>query len=149
MDLRNAVLREAESWLHTPFHHEARLKGIGVDCLMLLAEVYEKAGVIPHVEVEHYPADWYMHRDQEKYLGGVLRYAREVEIPSPADVVVFHMGRVFSHGGIVFEWPKLIHAHWRNGVVWGDAERDFDLKWEILSGEPRPRERRFFSPFMN
>jgi cell wall-associated NlpC family hydrolase len=38
-DLRAAVVREAESWIGTPFHHAARVKGAGIDCLMLLAEV--------------------------------------------------------------------------------------------------------------
>src|SRR5262249_43477037 len=47
---RAAVVAEAESWIGTPFHHAARVKGAGVDCLMLLAEVYERAGIVPHLE---------------------------------------------------------------------------------------------------
>ena len=53
----------------------ARVKGGGTDCLMLLAEVYEKAGVIPHVDVPFYPPDWNLHRDAERYLEGIMRYA--------------------------------------------------------------------------
>src|SRR5437660_5143962 len=44
---RGLVVAEAETWLRTPYHHMARVKGAGADCLTLLAEVYEKAGVIP------------------------------------------------------------------------------------------------------
>jgi hypothetical protein len=47
---RLAVVAETDGWIGTPFHHAARLKGIGVDWLMLLAEVYECAGVAAHVE---------------------------------------------------------------------------------------------------
>lgn len=135
---RERVIAEAQSWLGTPFHHEARIKHSGVDCLMFLAEVYERAGIIVHVEVEHYPPDWYRHRDQERYLEGLLRYTREVEVPAPADVVIFRQGRTFSHGAIVIDWPTIIHAHWGYGVVWGNAERQFDLQYKA---------RKFFSPF--
>ena len=75
---RAAVIAEAQSWLGTPYHHMGRVKGAGADCLTLLAEVFERAGVIPHVEVPFYPPDWNLHRDAERYLEGVTRYAREV-----------------------------------------------------------------------
>jgi hypothetical protein len=79
MNQRSLVVVEAESWLRTPYHHMGRVKGCGTDCLMLLAEVYELAGVLPHVEVPFYPPDWNLHRDVERYLDGIMRYAREIE----------------------------------------------------------------------
>ena len=135
---RAAVLAEAERWIGTPFHHEARVRGAGVDCLMLLAAVYENAGVVGPVAVPHYPADWHMHRDLERYREGLLAYAREIPgPPQPGDIALFKFGRVFSHGAIVTRWPRLIHAYWAIGVVWGDATL------HPLSG----REIRFFTPF--
>ena len=137
-ELRTAVLAEAQSWIGTPFHHEARVKGHGVDCLMLLAEVYERAGIVEHVTVPHYPADWHMHRDVERYLEGLMQYGHAIEGPPlPADIALFHYGRTFSHGAIVVAWPRVIHAYWRNGVVWGDATLN-PLKDRAV---------RFFSPF--
>ena len=50
----------------------------GVDCLMLLAEVYERAGVAAHVEPPFYVPDWHLHRDAERYMEGLLRYARAI-----------------------------------------------------------------------
>jgi NlpC/P60 family putative phage cell wall peptidase len=121
-DLRQAVINEAVSWIGTPFHHAARVKGAGVDCLMLLAEVYERAGVASHIEPPFYVPDWHLHRDAERYLEGLLRYARSVAgPPRPGDVALFKFGRTFSHGAIVTEWPQVIHAYWAVGVVWGDA----------------------------
>lgn len=135
---RDAVLAEAVKWIGTPFHHEARIKGAGVDCLMLLAQVYENAGVVEHITVPHYPPDWHMHRDIEKYMEGLLGYAMEISgPPAPADIALFKFGRVFSHGAIVVEWPRVIHAYWHIGVVWGDATL-VPLK---------DREVRFFTPF--
>src|SRR5262249_4757318 len=79
---RAAVVAEAESWIGTPFHHAARVKGAGVDCLMLLAEVYERAGIVPHLEPPFYVPDWHLHRDAERYLEGLAPHAHEIAGPS-------------------------------------------------------------------
>ena len=47
---RQAVVAEALTWLGTPYHHRARVKGAGVDCGQLLAAVFEGAGVLRHVD---------------------------------------------------------------------------------------------------
>jgi NlpC/P60 family putative phage cell wall peptidase len=140
---RASVVREAGSWIGTPFHHAARVKGAGIDCLMLLAEVYERAGIAPHIEPPFYVPDWHLHRDAERYLEGLTRYAREIAGPPqgtgplPGDIALFRFGRTFSHGAIVTAWPRLIHAYWSIGVVRGDATL------HPLAARPV----RFFSPF--
>lgn len=137
-DLRASVVREAESWIGTPFHHAARVKGAGVDCLMLLAEVYERAGIVVRVEPPFYVPDWHLHRDAERYREGLLHYARAIEGPPlPGDIALFRFGRTFSHGAIVTRWPRLIHAYWNIGVVHGDATL------YPLAGRPV----KFFTPF--
>jgi cell wall-associated NlpC family hydrolase len=138
MTQRQRVIAEAETWLRTPYHHMGRIKGSGTDCLMLLAEVYEAAGVIPHVDVPFYPPDWNLHRDAERYLQGLMRYAREIGgPPQSGDVAVFKFGRCFAHGAIVVSWPRLMHAWCDAGVVFADG------------GQPPliDRQVRFFDPF--
>jgi NlpC/P60 family putative phage cell wall peptidase len=135
--LRTAVAEEAETWIGTPFHHAARIKGAGVDCLMLLAEVYERAGVSGRIDPPFYVPDWHLHRDAERYMRGLLQYARPVSRPEAGDIALFRFGRTFSHGTIVIEWPRLIHAYWSIGVVWGDAT--------LYPLAERPV--RFFTPF--
>ena len=138
MNPRQRVVAEAETWLRTPYHHMGRIKGSGTDCLMLLAEVYEAAGVIPHVDVPFYPPDWNLHREAERYLEGLMRYAREIKgPPQSGDVAVFKFGRCFAHGAIVVSWPRLIHAWCDAGVVFGDAAQPPLLGREV----------RFFDPF--
>ena len=135
---RKAVVAEAASWIGTPFHHAARVKGQGVDCLMLLAEVYERAGVVSRIEPPFYVPDWHLHREAERYMEGLLEHARTIDGPPlSGDIALFRFGRTFSHGAIVTDWPRLIHAYWALGVVWGDATL-YPLKG---------REVRFFSPF--
>jgi cell wall-associated NlpC family hydrolase len=120
---RAAVVAEAQEWIGTPFHHHARVKGAGVDCLHLLAEVYERCGLIGHVEPGYYPADIMLHQGDERFFQGLLGYGREIEgPPEPGDVALFKYGRIFSHGTIVVAWPRVIHANFAAGAVcWGDA----------------------------
>ncbi len=33
------IITEARSWLETPFHHQGRVRGVGVDCIGLIVEV--------------------------------------------------------------------------------------------------------------
>lgn len=139
MSRRALVIGEAETWLRTPYHHMGRVKGGGTDCLMLLAEVYEAAGVVPSIHVPFYSPDWNLHRDAERYLEGVLRYALEVDgPPKMGDLAVFKFGRCFAHGAIVVAWPRLIHAWYNAGVVYADADQP------PLVGRPV----RFFDPFV-
>jgi cell wall-associated NlpC family hydrolase len=124
MSQRSVVIAEAETWLRTPYHHMGRVKGGGTDCLMLLAEVYEAAGVIPHIDVPFYPPDWNLHRDAERYLAGLVPYAREIDgPPRRGDVAVFKFARCFAHGVIVASWPRVIHAWCDAGVVYADADQ--------------------------
>ena len=43
---RAAVVAAARSWIGTPYHHAADVKGVGVDCAMLLVRVYSDLGLI-------------------------------------------------------------------------------------------------------
>lgn len=109
---RAAVVAEALEWSRTPYHPLGRLKGIGVDCGQFLLCVYEAVGLIPPTDTGHYPPDWHFHRNDERYLGFVEQFASRIPGPPlPADIVLYKFGRVISHGAIVIEWPKIIHAY--------------------------------------
>jgi cell wall-associated NlpC family hydrolase len=120
---RDDVVAEARSWLRTPFHHAARIKGVGVDCAMLPAAVYAQVGLIPYMEnVDYYPLDWHLHRNEERYLATVLAHAKPTENPQKGDFALFQFGRCFSHGAIVTDWPNVIHAYIGQGVILGRAD---------------------------
>lgn len=116
-DARVAVVAEAMSWLRTPYHHQGRIKGVGVDCATLLCEVYEAVGVTPHIDPTPYPADWHLHRSDERYLGWLTEYGREVDAPQVGDVIVWKFGRCFSHSAILCENGNIIHSYLDLGVV--------------------------------
>lgn len=133
-ELRAAVVDAARGWLGTPWHHMARVRGAGVDCAQLLMATYSDAGLITPFQHDPYPPDWMLHRDEERLLGIVQQYADEVDVPRPGDIVLFRFGRCFAHGGIVVEWPLVIHAYRvEREVVWGDATQgllaDRPVRW--------------------
>jgi len=134
---RRAVVAEARSWLSTPYHHMGRVKGAGVDCATLLAEVYARAGLIPPLAIPFYPPDWHLHRDAERYLDFVLAEAREIAgPPEPGDIALWRFGRCFSHGAIAVDWPLVIHAYSGKGCVLEDSERAL---WLAFVGDGRRR----------
>lgn len=120
--MRAAVVAEAISWLGTPWHHGAAVRGAGIDCARLLKAVYVGAGVVTDFPLDSYPADWMLHRDEERFLGIVAQYCERIFAPLPGDLALWRYFRCYSHGGIVIEWPRVIHAHRpERAVVWGDG----------------------------
>jgi cell wall-associated NlpC family hydrolase len=108
---RAAVIKEACTWIGTPFHPESRLKGVGIDCGTFLLEVFERVGMLPHTELEHRAHDWHVHSTDAIYLREILKYAHRVESPLPGDIALFQYGKQAAHGAIVIEWPTIvIHA---------------------------------------
>lgn len=108
---RADVCTLARQWLGTPWHHKARIRGVGVDCAQLLIAVYAQAGVIEDFDPGDYAIDHMMHSDQEVFRGWCERYGRPTDTPAPGDVAIWKFGRCYSHGGIVVAWPgRVIHA---------------------------------------
>lgn len=121
MTTRQAVIEEAKTWIGTPYHHMAHVKGAGVDCGQLLVEVFHAVGLTPLLDLGQYPSDWHFHRSDEQYLKWVSDYATPVEVPKPGDIALFKFGRCISHGAIVVEWPLVIHAHLGIGCIYAYA----------------------------
>ncbi len=123
---RAEILAEARSWEGTPFHHEACVKGVGVDCAMLPIAVYSSVGLIEKFRPEHYPPDWMLHRADEIYMGWVEKFCRRVEDHEarPGDFVLWKYGHCFAHGMIIIDWPLCIHAQWRSKVERIDVSID-------------------------
>ena len=127
---RARVVAEARAWLGTPYHHRACLKGVGVDCAQLPIGVWAAVGLIEAFDTGDYPADWHLHREEERYAGFVLRFADEIAAgeAQPGDLILFKFGRAFSHGAILVAPGVVVHAVRKDGcVTLGDLDRDADL----------------------
>lgn len=109
---RELVVLEAHSWLGTPYHHAANLKGIGVDCCMLLVEAFKTVGIVdPDYDPRPYAKDWMLHRGEEIFMEGMFRYAKKTKSPQAGDVALYRFGRTASHGAIVVSSGTMIHAY--------------------------------------
>lgn len=116
-DRRRRIVEEARSWLRTPWHHEARVKGAGVDCAQFLIGVYSGAGLVGEFQTAHYPPDWHLHQDEARFLGYLLEFAVNVDEPLPGDIAMWKFGRHEAHGSIVIDWPLIIHAYKNERMV--------------------------------
>ena len=132
-ELRQAIVAEAMTWLGTPWHHRARVRGAGVDCAQFLVGVFSAPAVarIPALDLGYYPPDWHLHQDRPRFLQRLAEYAEPLpagEPGLPGDIAMFHYGRHAAHGSIVVEWPLIVHAFVKDRrVTTSDAVRDTDL----------------------
>ena len=119
MTTRIQVADAARSWIGTPYHHHARRKGAGVDCGMLIIASFVEAGAVPDFDPGFYTRDWHLHRGEEKYLGFVeahLFLVQEAECLTkldpllPGQVLVWKVGRTYSHGAMVTSPNTFVHA---------------------------------------
>lgn len=146
---RAAVVDEAHTWLRTPYHHMGdgeqragrQLKGIGIDCAQILIETYSAVGVIDWFSTGKYGRDWMSHNADERYVSFIAKYAEQYdwreEPIQPADIAVWKFGLSFSHGGIVTEWPHVIHAYASFGFV--DKSDASLVSWLThFANRPRP-----------
>lgn len=136
--IRQAIIAEALSWEGTPYHAHACVKGVGVDCAMLLAGVAKGVGLLdPLWQAPPYSAEWHCHQREEALLT-VLRDLRCQELDSletaqPGDIVAFRVSTrrtrlPVSHVGILLPGQVMIHARYaycvqrhRIATYWRDA----------------------------
>jgi cell wall-associated NlpC family hydrolase len=117
-EARAAVVREALSWVGTPYIPHQQVKGAGCDCATILVGVYGAAGVIAAFNlVDHvgrYPVEWNLHGNVERYLDGIYEWADTCSEAAPGNFGLFQMGRTVAHSGIVVAQNpiQMVHA-WR------------------------------------
>lgn len=134
---RESVITEAMSWLRTPHHNGSRLKGVGVDCGQFPLAVYEAAGMIPHTDTGRYSPQFHLSKDEEWYLKLCMKLGKEFAgPPARGDFVLYKVGRVFSHGAIVINWPHIIHSYVGLGVTLDVGDQGWMAK--LKNGDPRP-----------
>jgi cell wall-associated NlpC family hydrolase len=129
---RHKLVAEAMSWLGTPYVSNGMIKGKrgGTDCAMVLVGIYQNVGLVPKdFDPRPYPPQWHVHQSDEKYLEQALQFVTEVaappaRTPKPGDVVLFRLGRVYSHGAIIIDWPEIIHAVGGNKVCREDLSKN-------------------------
>jgi len=129
--VRDAIVAAARRWLGTPYHHQGRLVGVGVDCLGLISEVGRELGILD------YDATDYVAMPDGKMMEATCReYLVEQPIdttPRPGDIVLMWISlrRLPQHLAIFVPWDQrigIIHAHQRFDDVKAHSYDDYWIK---------------------
>lgn len=134
------IAAAAMPWLGTPHVNQARVKGIGVDCGMLLIGALEDADLIEKgsIEITPYSNEWHLHHSEEWFLTYVKKYCVPITEADMAigDFLMYQFGRCVSHGGIYIGNNQIIHAVIDQGVILSDLN---DVMFLDAHGKSRLR----------
>lgn len=126
--LREAIVASARSYLDTPFEHQGRLKGVGIDCAGLVIGVARELG-LEHRDVDGYgriPSGGELVRELERQL-------ERVPLSSVVlgDVLVLRIQHDPQHLAIVSGTDPLamVHACQSRGLG-RCVEHALDERWQ-------------------
>ena len=135
MSRAEAIIAQARTWIGTPYHHQARLKGVGCDCLGLVV------GVADELKMTNDNGQLLSSFDQTNYTrqpDGQLLTAKLqallLEIPvsdmAVGDLALFKIEGNPQHMGLLTDYEGglgLIHSYGPSKKV---VEHRLDKKWE-------------------
>ncbi len=100
------VIEAARECLGTPFHHQGRAAGIGLDCIGLLVVALRKAGFEVQDRTDYLPRP-----DGVSLIAGIEAHgAKKVETIQAGDILVFRYGQQPQHVALATSGATLIHA---------------------------------------
>ena len=115
MVTRSDIVKEALSWIGTPWHHHQGVKGAGVDCVQFALRVGQEVGLVDR----DFKIDNYEPLARGKFLVRHLeRLCDRVEKFKPGSIILMRHGALDTHVGIVlFPCTSFIHASARHKEV--------------------------------
>jgi cell wall-associated NlpC family hydrolase len=123
--IRARIIAEARRWLGTPFHHQGRVRGVGVDCAGLVIRVGQEVGLSMREETGYSAVP-----DGVGIVQSCDDQLQRIDGYTMGDVVLFRYGQHPQHLGIVGDYVhgghSLIHAYAPIGRV---IETSFDAIW--------------------
>lgn len=106
------IVRVARSWIGTPYHHQASVKGIGTDCLGLVRGVWREVQGAEPQKPPPYSRDWTV--GGETLLAAARRHFVEIppEQATAGDVLIFRYRANLpaKHCGLMVSNSTFIHA---------------------------------------
>ncbi|MEZ0302021.1 MAG: NlpC/P60 family protein [Hyphomicrobiaceae bacterium] len=112
--MRPHIVALARSWLGTPYHHQASVKGAGVDCVGLIRGVWRELYGRDAEAAPAYTRDWAEATGRETLLEAARHHLIEIDpsAAAPGDVLVFRYrgSSVAKHAAILATPDTMIHA---------------------------------------
>jgi cell wall-associated NlpC family hydrolase len=143
--LRDEIIKEALSWVGTPFHWSQSVKGQGCDCGGFLIGVFKELGLVPEsMTVPVVPHGIFYHKSVTIYEDLVAQHCYRIDFREalPADILLFILGKSAAHGAIYLpdnkfiscvigygvvvldlddKWVKRLHSAWRYKGLWSQS----------------------------
>ncbi|MFO1169363.1 MAG: NlpC/P60 family protein [Hyphomicrobiaceae bacterium] len=111
---RTSIIAIARTWIGTPYHHQASLKGTGADCIGLVRGIWRELFGEEPERLPAYSGDWAEATGRETMLQAASRHLVPIEpqIVREGDVIVFRLRAeaVAKHVGVVSDLGRMIHA---------------------------------------
>lgn len=123
MTTRAEIVGWARECLDTPFHHQGRIAGIGLDCAGVICHAAARAG-LPYDDVPGYGRNP-CRSMLETILDAQPGLVRVTGEPQPGDVLLLRLARDPQHLGIC-TGAGIIHAYETVGKC---VEHDMDAAW--------------------
>ena len=115
------MIEAARACLHTPFHHQGRAPGVGLDCIGLVIVALRSAGRYVQDRTD------YSRRPDGKSLVAALEAhgAQRAEAIEPGDVLLFRYDRQPQHVALATGPGTMIHSFAPAGKVVETAIGDY------------------------
>ena len=115
------VISVARSWLGTPYHDQASLRGVGCDCLGLARGVWRELVGPEPFPIPPYSRDWGETGPREVLADGARQMMPEVpvQLARSGALILFRMmpRAIAKHVGILTGPDTFLHAYERLGVI--------------------------------
>lgn len=105
---RAKIIKEARSWIGTPFKHQGRLKGLAVDCAGLVI------GVAHALQLSQFDYTAYSHQPDGITLKRLLNQELKpifLAAAQPGDVLLMRFDAQPQHLAILIQEESIIHAY--------------------------------------
>lgn len=122
MTLADQILEHARRCLDTPFAHQGRVIGRGLDCAGVAFYVLDQLG-LPYDDLKGYPRTPY--RGMLKAAMDAQPSLRQVATPEPGDILLMRITKEPQHVAI-YTGPGIIHSY---ATVEKVVEHDLDDDW--------------------
>ena len=94
-EARAAVVAEARSWSGRPIIMRPTSRDTASTAPCFWSGSIAILALVEKFDPRPYTQDWFLHRDEERYLGFLLARSHEVRTPLEGDIVLFRIGPLF------------------------------------------------------